>query len=55
MFVVVIDFYFMLYVIYYCILFSLTGKKARTFDLEAIFEQTRRTAIERSQRVLGLF
>uniref|UniRef100_A0A3Q3WIY2 WD repeat-containing protein 70 n=1 Tax=Mola mola TaxID=94237 RepID=A0A3Q3WIY2_MOLML len=27
--------------------------KARTFDLDAIFEQTRRTAIERSQRVLG--
>ncbi|XP_026859301.2 WD repeat-containing protein 70 isoform X3 [Electrophorus electricus] len=32
--------------------FSGFGKKARTFDLEAIFEQTRRTAIERSQRVL---
>lgn len=31
----------------------LPGKKARTFDLEAIFEQTRRTAIERSQHVLG--
>lgn len=31
------------------------GKKARTFDLDAIFEQTRRTAIERSQRVLGRF
>ncbi|XP_064163603.1 WD repeat-containing protein 70 [Anguilla rostrata] len=30
--------------------FSGFGKKARTFDLEAIFEQTRRTAIERSQR-----
>uniref|UniRef100_A0A8C6NRJ6 WD repeat-containing protein 70 n=1 Tax=Nothobranchius furzeri TaxID=105023 RepID=A0A8C6NRJ6_NOTFU len=29
------------------------GKKARTFDLDAIFEQTRRTAIERSQRVLA--
>ncbi|XP_039532208.1 WD repeat-containing protein 70-like [Pimephales promelas] len=28
------------------------GKKARTFDLEAMFEQTRRTAIERSQRAL---
>lgn len=28
------------------------GKKARTFDLEAIFEQTRRTAIERSQKQL---
>uniref|UniRef100_A0A3B4DAY6 WD repeat-containing protein 70 n=1 Tax=Pygocentrus nattereri TaxID=42514 RepID=A0A3B4DAY6_PYGNA len=35
--------------------FSGFGKKARTFDLEAIFEQTRRTAIERSQRVLGEF
>ncbi|XP_034403218.1 WD repeat-containing protein 70 [Cyclopterus lumpus] len=32
--------------------FSGFGKKARTFDLEAIFEQTRRTAIERSQQVL---
>uniref|UniRef100_H3CUI3 WD repeat-containing protein 70 n=1 Tax=Tetraodon nigroviridis TaxID=99883 RepID=H3CUI3_TETNG len=32
--------------------FSGFGKKARTFDLEAIFEQTRRTAIERSQHVL---
>nr|XP_023664416.1 WD repeat-containing protein 70 [Paramormyrops kingsleyae] len=32
--------------------FSGFGKKARTFDLDAIFEQTRRTAIERSQRVL---
>lgn len=31
------------------------GKKARTFDFNAIFEQTRRTAIERSQRVLGKF
>lgn len=31
----------------------LSGKKARTFDLEAMFEQTRRTAIERSQRALG--
>lgn len=31
----------------------LSGKKARTFDLDALFEQTRRTAIERSQRVLG--
>uniref|UniRef100_A0A667ZR43 WD repeat-containing protein 70 n=1 Tax=Myripristis murdjan TaxID=586833 RepID=A0A667ZR43_9TELE len=29
--------------------FSGFGKKARTFDLDAIFEQTRRTAIERSQ------
>ncbi|KAM7392879.1 hypothetical protein PAMA_007813 [Pampus argenteus] len=32
--------------------FSGFGKKARTFDLSAIFEQTRRTAIERSQRAL---
>ncbi|XP_038589787.1 WD repeat-containing protein 70 [Micropterus salmoides] len=32
--------------------FSGFGKKARTFDLDAIFEQTRRTAIERSQRML---
>ncbi|KAK5852079.1 hypothetical protein PBY51_023581 [Eleginops maclovinus] len=32
--------------------FSGFGKKARTFDLDAIFEQTRRTAIERTQRVL---
>ncbi|XP_029371364.1 WD repeat-containing protein 70 isoform X2 [Echeneis naucrates] len=32
--------------------FSGFGKKARTFDLDAIFEHTRRTAIERSQRVL---
>ncbi|XP_061590150.1 WD repeat-containing protein 70 [Cololabis saira] len=32
--------------------FSGFGKKARTFDLDAIFEQTRRTAIERSQYVL---
>ncbi|KAM9841559.1 WD repeat-containing protein 70 isoform 2-T2 [Aulostomus maculatus] len=29
--------------------FSGFGKKARTFDIEAIFEQTRRTAIERSR------
>ncbi|MBZ3880655.1 WD repeat-containing protein 70 [Sciurus carolinensis] len=28
------------------------GKKARTFDLEAMFEQTRRTAVERSQKTL---
>uniref|UniRef100_A0A3Q1BYH8 WD repeat-containing protein 70 n=1 Tax=Amphiprion ocellaris TaxID=80972 RepID=A0A3Q1BYH8_AMPOC len=35
--------------------FSGFGKKARTFDFDAIFEQTRRTAIERSQRVLGEF
>ncbi|KAM4527659.1 WD repeat-containing protein 70 [Odontesthes bonariensis] len=32
--------------------FSGFGKKARTFDLDAIFEQTRRTAIERSRRVI---
>lgn len=32
---------------------SFSGKKARTFDLDAIFEQTRRTAIERSKKVLG--
>ncbi|XP_044189987.1 WD repeat-containing protein 70 isoform X2 [Thunnus albacares] len=32
--------------------FSGFGKKARTFDFDAIFEQTRRTAIERSQRAL---
>uniref|UniRef100_A0A9J8BN43 WD repeat-containing protein 70 n=1 Tax=Cyprinus carpio carpio TaxID=630221 RepID=A0A9J8BN43_CYPCA len=32
--------------------FSGFGKKARTFDLEAMFEQTRRTAIERSQHIL---
>uniref|UniRef100_A0A7N9AU05 WD repeat-containing protein 70 n=1 Tax=Mastacembelus armatus TaxID=205130 RepID=A0A7N9AU05_9TELE len=35
--------------------FSGFGRKARTFDLDAIFEQTRRTAIERSQHVLGKF
>ncbi|XP_036384735.1 WD repeat-containing protein 70 [Megalops cyprinoides] len=32
--------------------FSGFGKKARSFDVEAMFEQTRRTAIERSKRVL---
>ncbi|KAK5878996.1 hypothetical protein CesoFtcFv8_024348 [Champsocephalus esox] len=32
--------------------FSGFGKKARTFDLDSIFESTRRTAIERTQRVL---
>ncbi|KAG8456694.1 hypothetical protein GDO86_002469 [Hymenochirus boettgeri] len=32
--------------------FSGFGKKARTFDLEAMFEQTRRTAIERSKKAL---
>lgn len=31
--------------------FSGFGKKARTFDLEAMFEQTRRTAIERTQKI----
>uniref|UniRef100_A0A803VA96 WD repeat-containing protein 70 n=1 Tax=Ficedula albicollis TaxID=59894 RepID=A0A803VA96_FICAL len=31
---------------------SFPGKKARTFDLEAMFEQTRRTAVERSRKVL---
>uniref|UniRef100_A0A3B3D0F7 WD repeat-containing protein 70 n=1 Tax=Oryzias melastigma TaxID=30732 RepID=A0A3B3D0F7_ORYME len=35
--------------------FSGFGKKARTFDINAIFEQTRRTAIERSQRDYHLF
>uniref|UniRef100_A0A8D0A281 WD repeat-containing protein 70 n=1 Tax=Sander lucioperca TaxID=283035 RepID=A0A8D0A281_SANLU len=35
--------------------FSGFGKKARTFDLDAIFEQTRRTAIERSQRITFCF
>lgn len=37
------------------VFFFLPGRKARTFDLDAIFEQTRRTAIERSQHVLGEF
>ncbi|XP_029434454.1 WD repeat-containing protein 70 isoform X2 [Rhinatrema bivittatum] len=32
--------------------FSGFGKKARTFDLEAMFEQTRRTAVERSRKTL---
>ncbi|XP_053304091.1 WD repeat-containing protein 70 isoform X2 [Spea bombifrons] len=32
--------------------FSGFGKKARTFDLEAMFEQTRRTAVERSKKAL---
>ncbi|KAM4708588.1 WD repeat-containing protein 70 isoform 1-T4 [Discoglossus pictus] len=32
--------------------FSGFGKKARTFDLEAMFEQTRRTAVERSKKSL---
>ncbi|TKC50355.1 hypothetical protein EI555_002016 [Monodon monoceros] len=30
------------------------GKKARTFDLEAMFEQTRRTAVERSRKTLDV-
>uniref|UniRef100_A0A8D0GPF5 WD repeat-containing protein 70 n=1 Tax=Sphenodon punctatus TaxID=8508 RepID=A0A8D0GPF5_SPHPU len=33
--------------------FSGFGKKARTFDLEALFEQTRRTAVERSKKMLA--
>jgi hypothetical protein len=33
--------------------FPVLGKKARTFDLEAMFEQTRRTAVERSRKTLG--
>ncbi|XP_063817253.1 WD repeat-containing protein 70 [Pseudophryne corroboree] len=32
--------------------FSGFGKKARTFDLEAMFEQTRRTAVERSRKTI---
>ncbi|XP_053154619.1 WD repeat-containing protein 70 isoform X2 [Hemicordylus capensis] len=32
--------------------FSGFGKKARTFDFNAMFEQTRRTAVERSRRML---
>ncbi|XP_057622033.1 WD repeat-containing protein 70-like [Chionomys nivalis] len=32
--------------------FTAFGKKARTFDLEAMFEQTRRTAVERSRKTL---
>ncbi|KAL8203973.1 UNVERIFIED_CONTAM: hypothetical protein K2H54_065828 [Gekko kuhli] len=32
--------------------FSGFGKKARTFDFNALFEQTRRTAVERSRKVL---
>jgi len=38
---------------FFFVLLPFPGKKARTFDLSAIFEQTRRTAIERSQHVLG--
>ena len=30
------------------------GKKARTFDLKAIFEETRRNAQERSKKGLGI-
>ncbi|ETE69113.1 WD repeat-containing protein 70, partial [Ophiophagus hannah] len=33
--------------------FSGFGKKARTFDFTAMFEQTRRTAVERSRKILG--
>nr|XP_020651334.1 WD repeat-containing protein 70 [Pogona vitticeps] len=32
--------------------FSGFGKKARTFDFNALFEQTRRTAVERSRKIL---
>ncbi|XP_060546688.1 WD repeat-containing protein 70 isoform X1 [Pantherophis guttatus] len=32
--------------------FSGFGKKARTFDFTAMFEQTRRTAVERSRKIL---
>ncbi|XP_060617390.2 WD repeat-containing protein 70 [Anolis sagrei] len=32
--------------------FSGFGKKARTFDFNAMFEQTRRTAVERSRKIL---
>lgn len=35
------------------LLIPILGKKARTFDLEAMFEQTRRTAVERSRKTLG--
>uniref|UniRef100_A0A8C5JXF0 WD repeat-containing protein 70 n=1 Tax=Jaculus jaculus TaxID=51337 RepID=A0A8C5JXF0_JACJA len=34
------------------LLVPVLGKKARTFDLEAMFEQTRRTAVERSRKTL---
>ena len=34
------------------LLIPVLGKKARTFDLEAMFEQTRRTAVERSRKAL---
>uniref|UniRef100_A0A8C5JVE5 WD repeat-containing protein 70 n=1 Tax=Jaculus jaculus TaxID=51337 RepID=A0A8C5JVE5_JACJA len=37
------------------LLVPVLGKKARTFDLEAMFEQTRRTAVERSRKTLGRF
>lgn len=37
------------------LLIPILGKKARTFDLEAMFEQTRRTAVERSRKTLGKF
>ncbi|KAH0502238.1 WD repeat-containing protein 70 [Microtus ochrogaster] len=32
--------------------FTAFRKKARTFDLEAMFEQTRRTAVQRSRETL---
>uniref|UniRef100_A0A8D1GLH7 Uncharacterized protein n=1 Tax=Sus scrofa TaxID=9823 RepID=A0A8D1GLH7_PIG len=35
------------------LLIPVSGKKARTFDLEAMFEQTRRTAVERSRKTLA--
>ena len=31
------------------------GKKAKTFDLQAIFEETRRNAQERSKQILGQY
>ncbi|KAG8131160.1 hypothetical protein E2320_017696, partial [Naja naja] len=34
--------------------FSGFGKKARTFDFTAMFEQTRRTAVERSRKILEM-
>lgn len=33
--------------------FFYLGKKARTFDFNAMFEQTRRTAVERNRKILG--
>jgi len=37
----------------YCICFASDKKHARQFDFMAMFEETRKTAIERSQPVLG--